>query len=355
MKKRTLLVLLLVLVLCVCAIPIKAFAAQNGWKNEDGAWYYYVNDVKATGWRKIGGKWYYLIPENDGRMAQDNLKIAGEWYFFGVDGAMKTGWQVIAEEQNEKFWSYFDPSSGASSKGWKRLGGKWYYFTTYNDSPVFMATEWQEIGTDCWYWFETDGAMRTGWTYDGYEWYYQLPSGKSAIGWQYVSGKWYYLAPPYGAMISNCLREINGARYRFRKSGEMITGWVRDSGGSWYYYDSNGAEAKGWRRISGKWYYFDPTRYDVMVTGYYYIGDKQYYFDNSGAMVTGWVKGYYEDGTYFWTSQLSSGESAQGWQKIGGKWYYFKGQSVDFEMARDETLEIEGVRYTFDASGIWIP
>ena len=47
--------------------------------------------------------------------------------------------------------------------------------------------------------------------------------------------------------------------------------------------------------------------------------------------------------------------AAQNGWKIGGEWYYFKGQSVDFEMARDETLEIEGVRYTFDVNSVWIP
>ena len=130
--------------------------------------------------------------------------------------------------------------------------------------------------------------------------------------------------------------------------------WIHDPEG-WSYLLSDGRGASGWQQIGGKWYYFDPDHLDYMVTGYLYISGKQYYFDSSGVMKTGWVKGYYADGiTEFWTYQLSSGESAQGWQKIGGKWYYFKGQSVDFEMAKNETLQIEGVYYTFDANGVWI-
>ena len=92
-----------------------------------------------------------------------------------------------------------------------------------------------------------------------------------------------------------------------------------------------------------------------MAKGYLYINGKQYYFGDDGVMRTGWVQGFYADGvTDFWTYQLSSGESAQGWQKIGGKWYYFKGKSVDFMMARSETLTIDGKAYTFDANGVWI-
>ena len=85
-------------------------------------------------------------------------------------------------------------------------------------------------------------------------------------------------------------------------------------------------------------------------------------------MQTGWIHSWivYDEENIepAWYYQLPSGESAVGWKKINGVWYYFKtvdissdynaDYNVCYPMAQNETLTINGVQYTFDASGAWV-
>ena len=113
-----------------------------GWKNENGAWYYYKSDnTKAIGWIKPDGNWYYL--KDDGKMATNWVSNNGKWYYFDKSGIMV--------------------------KGWKQLNNDWYFLT---DS----------------------GAMATGIQYDGSSLYYLKDSGVMATnnGWIELNNKWYY-------------------------------------------------------------------------------------------------------------------------------------------------------------------
>jgi len=50
-----------------------------GWKNENGAWYYYKSDnTKAIGWIKPDSNWYYL--KDDGKMSTGWIKDNEKWY-----------------------------------------------------------------------------------------------------------------------------------------------------------------------------------------------------------------------------------------------------------------------------------
>lgn len=132
-------------------------------------------------------------------------------------------------------------------------------------------------------------------------------------------------------------------------------GWNRlDEYGTtyWYYGDENGDRVTGWKKINGSWYAFIGgngvprekelwvitwTGFGVNTNGQMLSGGSYpissygypvalYSFKDSGAMVTGWYKNknqkwYYHD--------PNTGAAVDGWQKIGGKWYYFtKGQEV---------------------------
>ncbi|MFZ7943794.1 S8 family serine peptidase [Neobacillus sp. 19] len=137
---------------------------KNGWSFENGAWFYYVKDAKATGWLNDGGKWYFL--NKDGKMATGWLNTGGKWYYLNKSGAMATGWL--------------------------KDGNTWYYLNK-------------------------SGAMATGWLFDGGKWYYLENSGAMATGWKYVNGKWYYLYSS-GAMAANTT--IDG--YKLGKDGAWI-------------------------------------------------------------------------------------------------------------------------------------
>ena len=118
----------------------------------------------ATDWEEINGKWYYLDPTN---------------------GNMKTGWQWLATDTGCYGWFYFN-SSGAQMTGWQKIGGVWYYLneTAYTSglytingikylfaSSGKMLTGWQKWqttgGSTEWFYFDSSGAMHTGWLYSG--------------------------------------------------------------------------------------------------------------------------------------------------------------------------------------------
>ena len=82
---------------------------KDGWKLEDGKWYYYISGNKKTGWLKEGHNWYYL--KSDGVMA---------------------------------------------SKEWQHIDGKWYMF---RDSGVMYANSWYKDNNGNWFWLKASGAM----------------------------------------------------------------------------------------------------------------------------------------------------------------------------------------------------
>ncbi len=153
---------------------------KNGWKKENGKWYYYTDNTAAKGWKKLDGKWYFFDKSN-GAMKTGWLKDGGKWYYFNTSGAMVTGWQKISNA-----WYYFN-GSGAMVTGWQKISNVWYYF---NGSGA-MVTGWQKI-TNKWYYFNGSGAMVTGWQKIGGSWYYFNSGGDMRTASLTQGGKTYY-------------------------------------------------------------------------------------------------------------------------------------------------------------------
>ena len=180
--------------------------------------------------------------------------------------------------------------------GWQKIDGVWYYI----GSGGSVATGWKKISNK-WYYFNTDGVMQTGWKKINNKWYYLDKTGAMQTGWKKINEKWYYLD----------------------STGVMQTGWLK-LGTKWYYLDGTGVMQTGWQKINSKWYYLDST--GAMQTGWLKLGTKWYYLDSTGVMQTGWLK-------------------------LGTNWYYLKASGV---MAANETLTIDGKKYRFNSSGVWI-
>ena len=87
----------------------------------------------------------------------------GDGYYVDSNGVMAADkWLEIGENMNgvdygEKHWYYFLSSGKVVTDTWKKINNKWYYF-------------------------DTDGAMQTGWV-DG-DMYYCGDDGAAKTGWQ---------------------------------------------------------------------------------------------------------------------------------------------------------------------------
>ena len=170
------------------------------------------------------------------------------------------GWRIV-----DNHWEY-RTASGEKLKGWQKLSWKnktdWYYF----ESNGKMKTGWLKDGGS-WYYLNNAGQMQTGWkklTYNGStNWYYFNQSGKMQTGWLKDRGSWYYL----------------------NSSGHMLTGWQKlnwNGSTNWYYFESNGKMKTGWLTDNGKTYYLKED--GSMAIGKLTINGKTYTFDSSGAL-----------------------------------------------------------------------
>lgn len=280
-------------------------AMTTGWSKSSSEYYtnwYYSNSsgVVLTGWQKINGTWYYFDPDS-GYMYTGGHKIGNTNYLFSSSGAWisksSNGWKYISEGNDEGYYYYFENNKVVT--GWKRIGGKWYYFDP--DYGGYMYEDDVREINGAYYAFNKSGAMVTGGWYQGYNnydedlsWYYVAnSSGKCATGWKKIGGKWYYFDPESAYMYSYNCYEIDGKYYVLNLSGAWVTAknnWVYDDY-DWYYLDSDGQPLSEWQTIGGKKYYFDPGSH-AMYTGYHEIDDEGYVFNSSGALVegtSGWV------------------------------------------------------------------
>ena len=350
---------------------------KTGWiySSWSGDWYYANSSgVLQKDWQKIGEKWYYFEPDNDYMFSDGIYTIEGDAYYFAPSGAMQTGWiketYTYDDDYTETTWFYAD-SSGRLAKGWKVIGGKWYYFSEWN-AMYSDGINWID-GVP--YYFYPSGELGVGWikrtyTYDsGYsysEWYYADSSGALQTGWKNIGGSWYYFSQYGYYMYSNSYYTIDGKPYAFEASGRMITGWgkTRHEYGdgyvdeTWYYADGSGVLQSGWLNQGGTWYYLDPNSY-YMHTGYSEIDGKEYVFNGSGAWVhkAGWMEVKWpSDSAWYYLD--ANGVPIKGWQKIGGVWYYFNEYSG--EMAANTVRMIYDpntdryAAYAFASNGAWI-
>ena len=127
--------------------------------------------------------------------------------------------------------------------GWIEQGGNWYF--RYPDG-TYLTNNWLTL-QDCWYRFDSNGVMHTGWQYLDGQWYYRKPytggpKGALATGWNYINGKWYFL---------------NTGMFTNLPGGAMVTGWLTVNGKQ-YYLDASGAMVEGWAKIGDDYYYFHP-------------------------------------------------------------------------------------------------
>ena len=199
-------------------------------KYDDTDWAYAdQSGALVSGWKQIDKKWYYF-GEGDGvgwlrrDMAVwiENKQGGFDVYAFGKDGAMITNaW--YAEKYAEGGISYTDwyylTGNGLAAKGWKNVGGTWYYL---DPDCGIMWTGKHEIGGYV-YNLGTTGAMKIGWSFEDNCWFYYKSTGAMARNeWLKINNKWYFFDTDGAMLYGGTYTLPDGKNYTFDQNGVWV-------------------------------------------------------------------------------------------------------------------------------------
>ena len=218
----------------------------------DGEYYHDEMGKRISGWWKINDTQYYFFEsgENKGKMAKGWTDIKLEdgktyTYYFGIDGHMFTGRNVIQGKmydfqeagnlfkgwrRENKDFIYADEKTGAFASGFKEIDGETYFF----DQDFHMVTGWAEIAGKT-YHFDKEGKMTKGWFDENLQKYYFCEDGSAAEGF-IKEGYEYYYFDPESKKLCYDWHEIDGELYYFGDDGKVWQGFYNYKG-SYYYFD----------------------------------------------------------------------------------------------------------------------
>ena len=353
---------------------------NSGFKKIENETYYFTsNGYVKTGWLSVNNNWYFF--KNSGCMVTSNW--AGS-YYMDSDGKMKTN--TFTSD------GYYCGADGVYVRNaWIKYNGNYYYV---NANGLMKKNAW--VGS---YYVGADGVMKTNtFTPDGYyvgsdgayyrnrwvkvenKYYYTNSAGllvKNAwIGAYYLGSDGvmminsftpdgYYVGAD-GAYLRNQKIQVDGKEYYLNAAGKVAKNqWVGD-----YFIDVKGNVVKNhwagnyWCGADGRYVkssWVDDGRYYVGSNGVYvinqWIGD---YYLNGVGLVTknAWVGNYWcgSDGKYVKSSWVDNNQYYVGangvyvpgrWVAYGSRWCYYAGNVY----AKDITLNINGIAYTFDCNG----
>ena len=317
--------------------------ASSGWVLTGGSWYLAEGSgALKTGWQRVNGAWYYLDPI-DAKMATGDVAVGGNSYYLDDSGTMvASAW--VRDAAGVWRWYGADGAlvsaidglratfaDGSVRSGLTQLGNTWYLLDAnviqtgeqvvdgkvhlFDEKTGEAVTGWQKSTDGFWLRYDTQGAIQTGWVWDG-AWYYLDPeTGVMKTGWVQVDGTWYLLSAS-GAMRTGW-NNVGGTWYLMRSSGAMCTGWAWD-GSAWYYLESWGGMHTGWLSLNGTWYFLD---YDsgYMHTGWTWAGGQYYWFNEDGSLgsvdctwrdMFQWAQSYYSSTNWLMLTDTSGCRTA---------------------------------------------
>ena len=143
---------------------------KNGFIEEGGYTYYYVNGERAKGFTKVGDD-YYLFNASSGMMytngtywvPDNSYGFPGGFYAFGDDGKMQLQSGFVQETHKDgKTYTYYY-LKGEKVKGFTKIGDNYYMFNRSSGMMYTDATMW--VGDNSYgipggmYYFGKDGKM----------------------------------------------------------------------------------------------------------------------------------------------------------------------------------------------------
>lgn len=284
---------------------------------------------------------------NHGRLLKEGwIRMPdGAYCYFGADGEMVTGLQLIGEDRY-----YFDPDSGEMKTGWMTIPA------AAAEGAVTMESAEKAVGTTA----EeaavsataekSAGAMvekavtaataeetlaaepaadRSGRTEgntseaaaasqtaspqeDAVRMYFRSPSGKAAVGWEEINGDVYGFSDR--GILQTGWIERDGQRYYLDELGRRQTGWQTIDEET-YYLGDDGAMQTGWVQVGRKTYLLDEKGHKM--TGRQTVNGKKYRLNADGVLLTGWIE---ERGERYYYGP--DGSLQTGFVTIGGERYY---------------------------------
>ena len=275
---------------------------KNGFIEEEGNIYYYVEDEKQVDQQYIDGYWYYFDPES---------------------GVMSKGF-INLPNQNKKV--YFD-QDGRMVYGYHEIEGKGYYFNTSTGKNEYTGVVKNNIN-DQWYFVRNGvGETFTGWSksIENGNWYFTrngvLDWGFTGVAQSVENNKWYH--GKNGQLdwsfigISQSVADKN---WYFSYKGELnwsFTGVAKSIFNNEWYHCKNGKVDWGFTGVSksienGNWYHSKNGKLDWKFTGISQsIFNQEWYFSYKGKL------------NWSFTGIANS--------IANGKWYHCKNGQVDWK------------------------
>lgn len=216
----------------------------------------------------------------------------------------------------------------SAQQGWKRVGTEVSY---YRDGE--KLTGYQKVGKYHYY-FNEDGVLQTGWvkTSEGIR-YFRKDGKFGKLGRQFTS-----------------VHEIDGDVFGFQKKTGLLRIGLQTFNGKTYFFKKKGALGVIGRAYKDKWitvkknkYYLGPD--GVMVKNAW-VKDT-WYVDKDGKRL---VSTYTPDGYEVDASGKKTGKKLGGWEKKGGKWYYFSLKR--WEYLKKTWIKVGGKLYYVDKNGV---
>ena len=405
-------------------------AKGEGWNKIDGEWYYikdgalltgeqtigkktylfndsgrmlanYVDEdnrriygadgaLVKSGWAEADGSWYYVDPSTGQYVEDKIITIKGKDYKFGYFGRLQTGTFI------EDSVVYTTDANGAIKKktglkiGWNLVDGYYKYVAPNGDTfytgwvgDYYVSSGYLETNSivEDKYMVDSDGrwVKKQGWyqlipAYEKY-YYHELPEYAKKYGLTWEQMFPYFYVKKNGEIAKEEWIQVGKDWYYITAAGTRATGILTIDRNT-YMFDENGKYLKTLKKPEEGWYqYQDQWVYLVngsSISGEFVEYGKRYLLKNGMvANAVAWPTSYYSelygDG-YYYGKNGAADLTKRGWQKIGGKWFYFRKNGraaggwlmlgkktyyIDYNNGMvTGTQIIKGQLYTFDKNGV---
>ena len=336
----------------------------SGWKQINGATYYFVDNVAVKGVHKVPGlndesnEYFYQFNETTGACegkVTGLFELDGAWYY-AIKGVAKSGWWNLTDADGSSAYYFFSTKTFQAVDGNQKIDGYNYVFS--NHKLV-----------------RGDFVKDAGGTH--YRWAGEWMCNK----WLELDGKKYYLGHGPNGYVQTGIFHIYEypTRYAADENGvwqEHLTGPFDYKGETYYCVAGIIQEGAGLVRIDGDYYYFRTSTSTAVKARAYWITVTngllpagQYTFDADGKMVNppivtpdpdpspepevknGIVA---ENGSlYYYVDGVLTGA---GLIRLNGDYYYVRTSNCEVVHGRSYWITVtNGLlptgQYTFDANG----